>query len=152
MVIKGLIVNVEAAIACGNKWLIVKRSEEEDHAPGTLALVGGKIEIPRGSVIENIAEKTLHREIREEVGISVEEKMYYVESKFFFADDGEPVFDLVFLCWHKMGEPYPRDSEEVENVFWKTTDDILEDLHAPDYLKSSLVKAQQVKRIIEDRR
>ena len=36
--------NVEAAIHKNDKWLIIKRSEKEEHAPGLLALVGGKVE------------------------------------------------------------------------------------------------------------
>ena len=36
------IINVEVAIHCNNKWLIIKRSDEEDHAPGIsiLGVVG----------------------------------------------------------------------------------------------------------------
>ena len=36
------IVNVEAAIYKGNRWLIIRRSDKEDHAPGLLSLVGGR--------------------------------------------------------------------------------------------------------------
>ena len=59
------VVNVEAAIYKDDKWLMGKRSETEDHAPGELALIGGKIET---TGIENhILEKALTREVMEEL-------------------------------------------------------------------------------------
>lgn len=36
------IVNVEAAICKEDKWLVITRSTKEEHAGGTLALVGAK--------------------------------------------------------------------------------------------------------------
>jgi len=143
------IVNVEGAVFRRDKWLIIKRSEKEEYAPGTLALVGGKLELPEEDGFEDIAEETLRREIEEEVGIKVEERMDYLESKVFFTDDGQPVFDLVFLCRHKSGEAYPRDLEEVEEVFWQTAKCILENSRAPEYLKRSLSKAEKMKRKME---
>ncbi len=145
MNIKHFIVNVEAVIYRGDKWLIIKRSEKEDHAPGALALVGGKVEVDKANVIEEVVEKTLHREIEEEVGIEVEKDIDYVESKFFVADDNQPVVDLVFLCRYKSGEATPEDPEEVAEVFWRTEDEIFADPNTPDYLKRSLQKAQEVK-------
>ncbi len=145
MNIKHFIVNVEAVISRGDKWLIIKRSEKEDHAPGALALVGGKVEVDKGNVIEDVLEKTLHREIEEEVGIEIEKDLEYVESKFFVADDNQPVVDLVFLCQYKSGEATPADPEEVADVFWKTEDEILADPNTPEYLKRSLQKAWEVK-------
>lgn len=38
------IVNVEAAVYKNDKWLIIKRSEKEEHASGLLSMVGGKVE------------------------------------------------------------------------------------------------------------
>ena len=37
------IVNVEGAIYKDEKWLLIRRSEMEEHAGGTLSLVGGKV-------------------------------------------------------------------------------------------------------------
>ena len=70
------IVNVEAAIYNDDKWLVVKRSELEEHAPGTLALVGGKVEVASGG--DDVLEDTLRREVKEEVGIEVD-AMDYLE-------------------------------------------------------------------------
>lgn len=97
------IVNVEAAIYKNDKWLIIKRSEKEEHAPGILSNVGGKVEINKTE--NNVLEKTLIREIMEEVGIKISEKLYYVESKSFISDKGQTVVDIVFLCKYQSGEP-----------------------------------------------
>ncbi|KWX72124.1 hypothetical protein AMQ84_25905 [Paenibacillus riograndensis] len=37
------IVNVEGAICRDDKWLVITRSTKEEHAGGTLSLVGGKV-------------------------------------------------------------------------------------------------------------
>lgn len=39
------IVNVEGAVFDNDKWLVVKRSTKEEHAGGTLSLVGGKVDM-----------------------------------------------------------------------------------------------------------
>ncbi|SDJ84815.1 hypothetical protein SAMN05216243_1124 [Sediminibacillus albus] len=39
------IVNVEGAVLPEGKWLVSRRSEQEEHASGMLSLVGGKIDI-----------------------------------------------------------------------------------------------------------
>lgn len=80
------IVNVEAAIYKDDKWLIIKRSEKEEHAPGLLSFVGGKVETNVAQ--DGILEETLRREIIEEVGIKVSETIHYVESKSFVLDNG----------------------------------------------------------------
>lgn len=36
------IVNVEGAIRKDGKWIIIERSYKEEHAAGSLSLVGGK--------------------------------------------------------------------------------------------------------------
>jgi 8-oxo-dGTP diphosphatase len=58
------IVNVEGAIYKNEKWLLIKRSEKEEHAGGTFSLVGGKVD-KEGNTTD-ILERTLKREILEE--------------------------------------------------------------------------------------
>jgi 8-oxo-dGTP diphosphatase len=90
------IVNVEGAIFKNDKWLIIKRSEKEEHTGGLLSLVGGKVEIEGHST--DILERTIKREILEEVGITVKENLKYVHSTSFVTDSGENVIDIVFSC------------------------------------------------------
>ncbi|WP_026907274.1 NUDIX hydrolase [Paucisalibacillus globulus] len=125
------IVNVEGAIHREGKWLLIRRSEKEEHAGGSLSLVGGKCEIEGNST--DILERTLHREILEEVGIEVT-ILGYVNSSSFVSDSGMNVVDIVFLCQHKSGEPYAKSTEEVDEVIWKTTEEIISHVDLPDYL------------------
>ncbi len=87
------IVNVEGAIHCYGKWLLILRSEKEEHAGGLLSLVGGKCEIE--GVSSDVLERTLQREIFEEVGCEVSE-IQYINSASFVTDSGLHVIDIVF--------------------------------------------------------
>lgn len=136
------IVNVEAAIYKGNQWLIIKRSEKEEHAPGILSLVGGKVETD--SVTSNILEETLRREIREEVGIEVTNDLCYLESKLFYATTGEPVVDMVFLCEYQSGE-ININPEEVSEAYWMSYPKILSCTDSPEWLIESIKKAEKAR-------
>jgi len=140
---KWCIVNVEAAIYKGDKWLVIKRSEKEEHAPGAISLVGGKVELNEASL--NILEETLKREIMEEVGIRIYDDLQYVESKSFFTDKGEPVVDIVFLCRYKSGEPYCASKDEVSGVYWLSAQEILEDVNTPTWVKQSMRIAEKMR-------
>lgn len=136
------VVNVEGAIRKIDKWLIIERSIKEDHAAGMLSLVGGKVEKEAPTL--DILEKTVKREIFEEVGIEVHENVLYVHSTSFISDTGDHVVDVVFLCDYKSGEAFPKSLDEVENVFWLTTKEIVNHPKAPTYLKESIRKAESL--------
>ena len=116
------IVNVEAAICHEDRWLLVRRSEKEEHEGGSLSLVGGKVEDAANN--ENVLEETLRREIREEVGIEVGAEMQYVKSASFVTAAGKTVVNVIFLCTYLSGEAEPLDSDEISSVHWLTMDEI----------------------------
>ncbi|MGF2616184.1 NUDIX domain-containing protein [Rossellomorea vietnamensis] len=134
------IVNVEGAIHCYGKWLLILRSEKEEHAGGLLSLVGGKCEIE--GVSSDVLERTLQREIFEEVGCEVSE-IQYINSASFVTDSGLHVIDIVFLCQHESGEPYPKSVDEVDEVVWMATSEILEHPEIPPYLKKNILMADE---------
>ncbi|MCA1054012.1 NUDIX domain-containing protein [Rossellomorea aquimaris] len=134
------IVNVEGAIHRNGKWLLIRRSEKEEHAAGCLSLVGGKCD--REGVSSDILERTLKREIQEEVGTEVT-GLTYVNSSSFVTDTGIHVVDIVFLCHFHSGEPYPKSKEEVSDVIWMTTADILSHEEIPVYLKNNIKIAEE---------
>jgi 8-oxo-dGTP pyrophosphatase MutT (NUDIX family) len=138
------VVNVEAAIFHGDTWLMILRSAEEAHAAGTLSFVGGKVE--RAGIADNILEKTLRREIAEEVGVTVADNIHYVESKSFIADDGLQVVDIVYLCRYDTGEPRALDPAEVASVEWMTFDAIMAHPKTQVWIKQSLRLAATLKR------
>lgn len=130
------IVNVEGAIRKNDKWLIVERSKKEEHAGGLLSLVGGKVDLEGNS--SNILERTVKREILEEVGVKVKDRLIYVHSTSFVTDTNQNVVDIVFLCEYESGDALPLCSDEVEEVLWLTTKEILHHPKAPVYLKESI--------------
>ncbi|WHY79867.1 NUDIX domain-containing protein [Neobacillus sp. WH10] len=134
------IVNVEGAIRKNDKWLIIERSLNEEHAGGMLSLVGGKVDIEGNS--SDILERTVKREILEEVGVIVKDRLDYVHSTSFVTDTGENVVDIVFLCKHYSGEAFPKSPDEVAKVLWLTTEEVLSHPKAPIYLKESIKRAE----------
>lgn len=132
----GYIVNVEAAILKDGQYLIITRSEKESHAPGILSLPGGKVECEQHA--NNILEQTIHREIKEETGIEVEDVMEYLESTGFMADDGEPVINIVFLCRYKRGVPTAMNADEVADIRWMTASEIFQHEKTPLWLRQSI--------------
>lgn len=135
------IVNVEAAIYRNEKWLIVQRSDKEEHAAGELALVGGKVDDEGNST--DILERTLIREVEEEVGVTVS-NLAYVNSSSFVTDSGVSVIDIVFLCSYEAGEPYAKDPEEVANIGWMSTEEIISSKDIPPYLKENIQLAERL--------
>ena len=135
------IVNVEGAINKNEKWLLIRRSKKEEHAGGLLSLVGGKVEVDGTST--DVLEKTLKREIFEEVGIEVS-NLKYVNSSFFVTDSGLNVIDIVFQCDYESGEAYAKCLDEVDDVCWMSTEEILHNSEIPIYLKENIKLAEKL--------
>ncbi|WP_108670403.1 NUDIX hydrolase [Peribacillus acanthi] len=133
------VVNVEGAILKDGKWLIIERGSELGHAAGTLSLVGGQVE-DEGNKYD-IIENTLKREILEEVGIEVKDNLKYVHSSSFLADDGCKVIDIVLLCEHKNGVPFRNSPKEVANIYWMSTEEVINHSKAPTWTKESIKRA-----------
>lgn len=130
------IVNVEGAIYKDGKWLVITRSTKEEHAGGTLALVGGKVDI-EGNTLE-ILERTVKRECYEEVGIRIKDAVTFVYSSSFVTEDGRHVINMVFLCEYESGTATNRSPDEVEAVHWMTHDEIMDHPLTPPWTKESI--------------
>ena len=63
------IVAVKAWVKKGDRYLLARRSMEELHMPGAWSLPGGKVENDEDTI--DILQKTLKREIFEEVGLEI---------------------------------------------------------------------------------
>lgn len=137
------IVNVEGAVWKNDRWLIIERSKKEEHAGGLLALVGGKAEMEGDT--SDILERTVKREISEEVGVKVKDRLDYVHSTSFITDADVNVVNVVFLCEYDDGEAFPKSPDEVEKVLWLTSEEIFSHPKAPIYLKESIKKADLMK-------
>ncbi|WP_417899792.1 NUDIX domain-containing protein [Bacillus haimaensis] len=136
-------VNVEGAVFRDGKWLVIKRSKKEGHAGGLLSLVGGTVD-PEG-FSSNILERTVQREMFEEVGVRVKDEMVYVRNTSFILDDGSEVIDIVYLCELLEGEEaFVKSPDEVEAVYWLTTEEIIQHQNAPVWLIDSIKAAEAV--------
>lgn len=87
------IVSIIAVFHCQDKFLLVKRREDDDIFPGKWQNLGGKIEL--GEFVE----QALAREIKEEVGLELNGAIpEYLQSYSWKKDDKTPVrLGLIFL-------------------------------------------------------
>ncbi|MGM0834664.1 MAG: NUDIX hydrolase [Bacillota bacterium] len=139
-------VNVEGAVCRGGKWLVIERSKKEDHAGGLLSLVGGTVD-PEG-FSANILERTVQREMFEEVGVRVKDEMIYVRNTSFILDDGSEVIDIVYLCELLEGEePFIKSPDEVGAVYWMTAEEIMQHPNVPVWLIDSIKAAEAVVKV-----
>lgn len=137
------IVNVEGAIVRDGRYLLIVRGAEESHAAGDLSLVGGKVE--GIDALANALEETLRREIREEVGVEVDDEMIYLSSTRFTADDHDVVVDIVFLCHYQSGTPTIFDPGEVAEILWLTADEVKQHPKAQSWTRDYIQKAERAR-------
>ncbi len=137
------IVNVEGAVRRGERYLLTMRSEHEANAPGTLSLPGGKVEFSDAE--QSTLEHTLKRELIEETGVEVS-NLVYLDSKWFRADNGDPVVDVVFLCEYAGGEARVGDPDEIAEVLWLTAAEVAAHPKAPPWTRESVQKAERFRR------
>jgi 8-oxo-dGTP pyrophosphatase MutT (NUDIX family) len=138
------IVNVEAAICQGDQWLMITRSTKEEHAGGTLSLVGGKVDLEDQGL--EILERTVKREVLEEVGVEIADAVTFVYSSSFVTGDGRSVINMVFLCDYVSGTAHSKSPDEVEDVHWLTFDEVMNHPKAPPWTQESLRRAALVRR------
>lgn len=137
------IVNVEGAVCRDGQWLLITRSMKEEHAGGTLSLVGGKVDAEGHS--QEILERTVRRELFEEVGIRVKDEAAFVYSSSFVTDDGSHVINVVFMCEYDEGKAYCKSPDEVEAVHWLDYEAIMNHPQAPPWTKESIRRAALIK-------
>lgn len=109
------IVLVTGVIEKNGKFLIAQRSFDESHLPGWWSIPGGKVE-RTDTIVQNILEKTLKREIMEEVCVEIENNPKLISDSTFARSTGHPVIWLVFHCFWKSGEAKALD--ECIDVAW----------------------------------
>ncbi|PJA86924.1 MAG: hypothetical protein CO141_02175 [Candidatus Moranbacteria bacterium CG_4_9_14_3_um_filter_42_9] len=90
-------VTVKGIIRKSGKILVVKRSNADDHKPGVWETVGG------GMDEKNTPQKSLEKEIKEEVNLKV--KIIEPFNVFFFKKDtGEYKVGITFICNYVAGK------------------------------------------------
>lgn len=141
-------VNVECAIYKEEKWLMIVRSDKEEHAAGTLSMPGGTVEYTDS--MDNVLEDTIRREVLEEVGVTLSDKLTYLESKHFLTASGERVLDIVFISEYASGEPSALSADEVASVEWLTIEEIQNHQQVPPWILQSMNLAEAARQERKD--
>lgn len=128
------IVAVKAWVKKSDKYLLARRGLNEIHMPGVWSLPGGKVE--NDGEIVDVLQKTLKKEIMEEVGLEITDEIDLVFDNTFTRSDGSPVVALTFLCHWKAGEAMPL--EDTSEVKWFTLDELKNLEEVEDFLKREI--------------
>ncbi|WP_405140325.1 NUDIX domain-containing protein [Sphaerisporangium sp. NBC_01403] len=125
--------DVEVFLHRDGRWLLIRRGEQEDHAPGVLSGVGGKVEVDRAA--DNVLEETARREVAEEIGVDLAGvEVTYAESAFFVTDDGDPVINVVFSApMPPDAMPFATSPDEVAALAWLTVAEAEADPNCPPW-------------------
>lgn len=138
------VVNVECAIYRDDEWLMIVRSDKEDHAPGTLSMAGGTAEHTDSE--DNTFEEVARREVLEELGVEVGDKLHYVESKMFVTAIGKHVIDVVLMGEYRSGEPKAVSADEVASFGWMALTAIEQHPQTPPWILQSMRKAEAIRK------
>lgn len=125
------IVGVNGYVYLDGKYLVIERGPKE-WAAGALCSPGGGVEAL--GLDTQLLENELRREILEETGVIVGERMDYVFSKAFRGENGMPIMAIYFLCQYGSGEPYAADPDEIASVEWLTAAEIVADPRSLDWM------------------
>lgn len=129
---------VNAVVIKEGKALLSQRSFEEAHEPGKWTIPGGKIENKPDEIeIMNVVEKTLAKEVMEEVGVEITDNVSLITNNTFMRSNGQMVIALVFLCHYKSGEA--KALEDTINVAWVSKDE-LDSYEFPPNVKEYVAK------------
>jgi len=116
------------------RCLLLKRGDQEKAHPGVYATVGGKLEWNdldlakpsrvNGEVLdfEHAIDDLIRREIKEEAGIEVAEKLHYLGNLAFVRPDGIPVVMLSFAATYASGEVVP-EAGAFSDFAWVTAEE-----------------------------
>ncbi|MBI3983795.1 NUDIX domain-containing protein [Candidatus Microgenomates bacterium] len=141
---------ITAIIAKGDKFLILKRSPTKKRFPNRWTVPGGKLETadyvnePKDTAEYwyNVLEKTLAREVAEEVGLKIK-NVRYVTSLATVHEDGAPSLVISCLADYDSGEVKLQPEECVESAWadleeakgYDLIDGIYDELVMADYIR-----------------
>src|SRR3990167_8353925 len=127
---------VKGWIEKNGEFLLAKRGETEKHHSGVWSLPGGNIE---EDTEENVIENTLKREIKEETGVEIDEKMELIHTNSFIkTSDNSRVINLTFLTHWKSGVAKPL--EDTSEIKWLTIKELQSLSNPPDFLIKEIIQ------------
>ncbi len=122
-------VAITAIITKGDKYLIIRRSPNKKRFPGMWTVPGGKLEssdylaLPKDTEFYwyNVLERTLQREVSEEVGIKIKD-VEYLTSLATVHKDGSPSIVISCTAEYVSGDVTLQE-EEADEFAWVTTEE-----------------------------
>ena len=122
-------VAITAIIARDGKYLITRRSPDKKRFPGKWTVPGGKMEtndylaLPKDTEFYwyNVLERTLKREVKEEVGLQVA-NVEYLTSLATVHDNGAPSLVISCIADYVSGDVKLQESE-TDAFEWVTTEE-----------------------------
>lgn len=156
-------VAITAIIVRDGKYLIIRRSKDKIRFPGMWTVPGGKLEVSDYNALPkdtkdywyNVLEKTLEREVREEVGIKID-NVQYLTSLATIHQDGAPSLVISCLADYKRGK-VRLQPEEADGFAWVSLKDaknydlidgIYDELIMAEAKRKGLSAGRQGKKII----
>lgn len=132
---KHYLVGVQCALEYEGKLLIIKRPPGV-HAGGLLAFPGGKVDEFDEPHHRDVLRSAVRREIKEELGLNLEDPIEYVTSSFFVDSRGISVILSVFYC-KLVNTPLTiiPNPDEVPEYYWMNQAEINHAENAPEWLK-----------------
>lgn len=121
------------------RFLLSKRSSDDPQEGGVWSIPGGKVEMDEGN---GIILKTLKKEIKEEVGLEIEDDIKLIWDEGFYRVSGHHVVGLTFLCKWKSG--IAKALEDQEQVKWFTKKELKNFPDLPDYFRKRLDKLLKI--------
>ncbi len=134
VVVNALVSNKQGEI------LIIQRSAKEKHGSGTWSVPGGKLEFT--GIIHNALQKTATKEVLEETGVEIEEKMELIANNTFEHDeDSLLTVAVVFFCYYKSGNA--KKTKEADDVRWIKEEEIdnfnFHNINVKEYIKKGFL-------------
>ena len=122
-------VAITAIVIKENRYLITRRSPNKKHFPGMWTVPGGKLEtsdyinLPKDTkdYWYNVLEKTLRREVKEEVGIEID-NIEYLTSLATVHQDGSPSLVISCTAGYVSGEIVLQEDES-DAYAWVTLEE-----------------------------
>ena len=147
-------VAITAIIIKNGKYLITRRSPNKKRFPGMWTVPGGKLEtddyinLPKDTTDYwyNVLEKVLRREVKEEVGLEIE-NITYVTSLATVHGDGYPSLVISCLADYQSGEVKLKP-DEADEFKWVTLDEA-KDYKLIDGIYDELVMAENQRKGIK---
>lgn len=141
-------VAITAMVVKDGKYLIIRRSPNKKRFPGMWTVPGGKLEtddyttLPKDTTDYwyNVLERTLRREVKEEVGIEIK-NIEYVTSLAAVHADGAPSLVISCIADYESGE-VTLQAEEADELAWVSLAEA-KDYDLIDGIYDELVMAEQ---------